>query len=69
MEDGRFVFFDFNHPENIPKKYEGYFDMLVIDPPYVTKEVWEKYAEAIKFILSPEGKIILSTLDENKDFI
>ena len=48
---GGFVFFDYNHPENLPAIYKGYFDMLVIDPPFVTEDVWVKYSEAIKFLL------------------
>ena len=45
------------------------FDFLVLDPPYVTRDVWKKYALSINFLLAPEGKLLLSTLDDNKDFI
>ena len=44
--------------------------MVVIDPPYITREVWELNALAIKKVIKAEdGKIILSTLDENEGFI
>ncbi len=44
--------------------------MIVIDPPFITREVWDKYAEASKLLLKPEtGKVLLSTIDENEGFI
>ena len=65
------MFFDFNHPENIPDAERNTYDMLVLDPPFVTREVWEKYAECISLLLinDGQGKIVLSTLDENEGFI
>ena len=43
--------------------------MLVIDPPYVTEDVWSQYSVAIDFLLKSGGRLILSTLDENAGFI
>jgi hypothetical protein len=43
--------------------------MLVLDPPYITREVWDFYKAAIEFLIIPGGKLLLSTLHENKDFI
>ncbi|TNV77600.1 hypothetical protein FGO68_gene11409 [Halteria grandinella] len=69
-KDPGFVFYDFNKPEDIPADLHSYFDMVVIDPPFITREVWEKYATAAKLILIKEGgKILLSTIDENEGFI
>ncbi len=36
------MFYDFNKPEEIPAEIHGTFDMIVIDPPFITREVWEK---------------------------
>lgn len=36
-----FVFFDFHKPEDIPEKYHNFFDYVVIDPPFITRDVWE----------------------------
>ena len=36
--------------------------MVLIDPPFITREVWEKYTEAVKLLLKPNGKILLSTI-------
>lgn len=44
--------------------------MVVIDPPFITREVWEKYTTAAKLLLKPEGGIVLgSTIDENEEFM
>ena len=44
--------------------------MVVIDPPFITREVWEKYAEAARILLKPEGGLVLaSTIDENEGFM
>jgi len=46
------------------------FDLVVIDPPFITREVWEKYAEAAKLLLVKEGgHCLLSTIDENEAMI
>jgi EEF1A lysine methyltransferase 1 len=44
--------------------------MVVIDPPFITREVWEKYAEISKLLLREEGgHALLSTIDENEEMI
>jgi hypothetical protein len=48
--DPGFVFFDFNHPEKIPVGLWNTFDYIVVDPPFITKEVWIKYIEAVTTI-------------------
>ena len=65
-----FFKYDFNAPEDIPEKFRGKYDFLVIDPPFITKEVWEKYAIAAKSLITPTGgKILLTTIDENEELI
>lgn len=54
VSDRGFVFYDFNDLETIPKDMHGTFDLLVVDPPFIVKEVWEKYAAAVK-LLAKEG--------------
>ncbi|KAK9829735.1 hypothetical protein WJX72_007570 [[Myrmecia] bisecta] len=60
-----FVLYDFNAPESLPASLHGSFDCVVIDPPFITQEVWQKYASAVHLLLAPQGKIILSTISEN----
>jgi hypothetical protein len=65
-----FVYYDFNKPEELPEAILGTFDMVVIDPPFITQEVWQKYADAAKKLLIPEGGMVLmSTIDENHQFL
>ena len=49
-----FFQYDFNHPELIPEKYYNMFDFVLADPPFITHEVWQKYAEAIKKIIKKD---------------
>ena len=52
--DRGFVHYDFNLPEDLPSKLLKSFDIVVIDPPFITKEVWEKYAISAKLLLKNE---------------
>ena len=38
---------------------KGHFDMAVIDPPFITREVWEKYKHAAEILLKrgSDGKL------------
>ena len=61
--------YDFNFPDQIPEEMLGTFDMAVIDPPFITREVWEKYTVASKMLLKEGGKLLCSTIDENAPFM
>jgi EEF1A lysine methyltransferase 1 len=63
------VFYDFNRPEDLPKELHHAFELVVIDPPFITREVWQKYAEAAKLLLVEGGHCLLSTIDENESMI
>ena len=75
--DRGFVFYDFNEPETIPTNLLGTFDVVVVDPPFITHEVWQKYATTTKLLMkqgtatdgSPAGKVILTTVAENADLL
>ena len=41
---------------DLSEDLHNYFDMVVIDPPFITREVWEKYADCAKMILKKDGK-------------
>ena len=69
-KDTGFVFYDFNKPEELPIELHHMFDLVVIDPPFITREVWEKYAVAAKLLLKEaDGHCLLSTIDENETMI
>ena len=56
-----FVLYDFNNPEDIPVNIHNTFDCVVIDPPFITEEVWTLYAAAAKVLLAPGGRCRLHT--------
>lgn len=60
--------FDFNKISQIPDEYIGKFDMCVIDPPFITEDVWQKYYDATKKLFKPTGpcQLLLTTIPENE---
>ncbi|EFJ13300.1 hypothetical protein SELMODRAFT_424673 [Selaginella moellendorffii] len=64
-----YVKWDFNKPKEIPEAFHHSFDFVVIDPPFITSEVWTKYAEAARLLLAENGKILLSTIMENSQLL
>ena len=67
--DRGFVHYDFNHPSTIPESLKLTFDMVVIDPPFITHEVWRQYAVTSQLLLKPGGKVILTTIAENEPLL
>jgi hypothetical protein len=47
----------------------GTFDFIVVDPPFITKEVWTKYAEFIKLIIADGGRVLASSISENENLL
>lgn len=64
--DPGFVFYDFNEPENLPLELRGQFEFILIDPPFITKEVWEKYAATARFLARPGARLLCTTIAENQ---
>ena len=72
-------FFDYNDVEGtICQEMRGTFDMCVIDPPFITKDVWTKYATAVQLCLRPSsssllggggGKVMCTTVAENETLL
>ena len=62
-----YVCYDFNKPIGFEgaDELKGTFDMVIIDPPFITREVWEKYTTTAKALLKPGGKVLASTIQEN----
>ena len=48
--DRGFVFYDFNEPEALPPALLHSCDIIVIDPPFITHEVWQKYAVTARLL-------------------
>jgi hypothetical protein len=49
--------------------YYKKFDFIIVDPPFITKEVWTKYAEFIKLISTTDARILASSISENTQLL
>lgn len=61
---GHFVHFDYREPLGLPEELGGAFDVLLADPPFLSKECLAKTAIALRFLASkgPQpAKILLCT--------
>ena len=68
-KDRGFVFYDFNKPSEVSPELKGTFNLIVIDPPFITEDVWSKYAITAKLLLKPgnsgQQNLICTTVQEN----
>lgn len=53
----------------VPESLVHTFDMVCIDPPFITEDVWAQYAATVRRLLAPGGKILLSTIPESAEFL
>ncbi|CAN0049718.1 unnamed protein product, partial [Discosporangium mesarthrocarpum] len=49
-KDPGFVQFDYAHPENIPVELRGTFQMVVVDPPFITRQVSSELLLPVEFL-------------------
>lgn len=61
-----YVFYDFNSPTSIDANLQGLFDVIVIDPPFVSPSVWESYAITVALLAKEVAHIICTTVAENE---
>lgn len=55
-----FIFYDYSNPLNLPENVLPHsFDIVIADPPYLSKECLSKTAETIKYLT--KGKVLLCT--------
>eukprot|EP00250_Pteridium_aquilinum_P006279 c16229_g1_i2 orf=150-872(-) len=50
-----FTFYDYNFPERLPEKHHHAFQVVVADPPYLSKECIEKTAQTMK-LMAKDGQ-------------
>lgn len=53
--------YDFRKPEALPEGMLKSFDCVVIDPPFITEEVWRAYATTSDLLLSENRKLFIGT--------
>jgi hypothetical protein len=63
------VCYNFNDCEELKKTYENQFNYLLIDPPFVVKETWEKFSDFAKCIMKKDSKILTCSLFENSELL
>ena len=74
------MYYDFNKPNEIPNEFHGKFSYVIVDPPFITREVWSLYASTIKLLvkkgkhfrkimIQKDAKILASTIVENEDLM
>eukprot|EP00695_Tsukubamonas_globosa_P001118 TRINITY_DN2066_c0_g1_i1.p2 TRINITY_DN2066_c0_g1~~TRINITY_DN2066_c0_g1_i1.p2 ORF type:complete len:107 (+),score=3.68 TRINITY_DN2066_c0_g1_i1:116-436(+) len=63
--------FDFHKWDEIPADVRHTFDYVVVDPPFITRDAWEKFAAATKLLAKQDGtsKILVSSVAENADML
>ena len=54
-----FIFYDYNEPLAFEETLKHSFDMVVVDPPFLSDECLTKVAETVKFL--GKGKTLLCT--------
>lgn len=67
--DAGFVHYDYRQPEALPSELAGAFDFIVVDPPFITHDVWSLYAQAVQFLAAPGARLLLSSVAENEAFL
>lgn len=55
-----FVFYDYNNPLDLPENIAAHsFDIVIVDPPYLSEECLRKTSETVKYLA--RDKILLCT--------
>lgn len=65
----QYRFYDFNDAiGTLDASLHHTFDCCVVDPPFITRDVWSLYADAIALLLKPDGarRVIMTTVGENE---
>ncbi|XP_055353333.1 EEF1A lysine methyltransferase 1-like [Paramacrobiotus metropolitanus] len=57
----KFVFYDYNLPDDIPSQLMGKFAFIAADPPFLSEECLEKVSLAVRKLAKPECKVLLCT--------
>lgn len=55
-----FVYYDFNEADNPEclQEFQNYFDLVIVDPPFLSEECMKKISTIVKKVVKTDGKII-----------
>ncbi|GFY98016.1 nucleic acid binding / methyltransferase [Actinidia rufa] len=63
-----FTFYDYNQPEELPSSLKSAYEIVVADPPYLSKECLEKVTQTVSFLMRPgKSYLLLLTGEVQKD--
>ncbi|RZC83485.1 hypothetical protein C5167_046266 [Papaver somniferum] len=54
-----FTFYDYNKPEELPQELKHAYQIVVADPPYLSKECLEKVTQTVEFLKKPGDSCLL----------
>ncbi|KAF4753844.1 N-6 adenine-specific DNA methyltransferase 2 [Perkinsus olseni] len=69
LQGERCVKFDYREPKDVPVDLCHTFECVLIDPPFITKEVWENYAITAKLLAASGAHFIGSSVRENGELL
>lgn len=64
-----FIFYDYKNPLNISKKFQNYFDIILVDPPFLSEECVSKTMKTLDFLGKDNVKIIYCSGASVENFI
>ncbi|KAL0666834.1 hypothetical protein Bca4012_029538 [Brassica carinata] len=62
-----FTYYDYNEPEDLPLELKHWFNIIVADPPYLSKECLERVTQTVSFMASPVDSLLLLLTEMCKD--
>ena len=68
-DEPNFVLYDYRRPTELPDGLAGAFACIIIDPPFITRDVWEQYIATAKLMLVERGLLVLTTVLENAEVL
>ncbi|KAM7264622.1 hypothetical protein ACFE04_002305 [Oxalis oulophora] len=54
-----FTYYDYNEPEVLPENMKHAFQVIIADPPYLSKECLEKVTRTVSFLAQPQDSHLL----------
>eukprot|EP01089_Gocevia_fonbrunei_P013956 TRINITY_DN3709_c0_g1_i1.p1 TRINITY_DN3709_c0_g1~~TRINITY_DN3709_c0_g1_i1.p1 ORF type:complete len:225 (-),score=40.94 TRINITY_DN3709_c0_g1_i1:46-720(-) len=59
--NSQFIFYDYNHLEDLDPALKGTFDFLVVDPPFLSVECQEEVIKTVQFLSHPKTHVLWLT--------
>ena len=66
-KNGRKYDFNWTNYDEHFSDLKGTFDFIVIDPPFITEEAWNKFAAFGKYLANEKCKFLVSSIAENAE--